>query len=82
MVEVFKTNVCDKDLANAIVDMIHKTFEDHRANFDLDDCDHILRVETNVECIEAILIIALLQDYGCHAEILEDEQFESFTVPS
>ncbi len=35
MVEVFKTNVADKDQANILVDQIHKNFTDYKANFDL-----------------------------------------------
>ena len=41
-----------------------------RWNFDLDDCDHILRVEV---CAWAIpRVVALLAEYGFHCEELPD----------
>lgn len=72
MVEVFKTNVNDKDLAFAMIELIHKTFEGYRANFDLDDCDRILRIESCENQIEPSMVINLLGDYGFQAEILDD----------
>lgn len=75
-VEVFRTNVDDQDIAGAIVDMIHKTFDGYQANFDLDDCDRILRVQGIAETIDAVMIINLLQDYGFNAEILDDSVME------
>ena len=72
MVEVFKTNVNDKDLALAMIDMIHKTFDGYRANFDLEDCDRILRIESQVNDIEPLMIISLLSDYGFQAQVLDD----------
>ena len=46
MVEVFKTNVKDRDQAKMLIDQIQKTFTDFTANFDLEDCDKILRVKS------------------------------------
>ena len=73
MVEVFKTNVKDQELADKLIGQIHKTFSDYRANFDLQDCDNILRVKCMTGSIESILLIYLLKEYGCNAEILQDE---------
>lgn len=75
-VEVFKTNVIDRDIASAIVEMIHKTFDGYQANFDLDDCDRILRVKGGGEKVDSAMIIGLLHDYGFHADILDDEVME------
>lgn len=72
MVEVFKTNVNDKDLALAMIEMIHKTFDGYRANFDLEDCDRILRIESRQNDIEPSMVIGLLGDYGFRAEVLDD----------
>ncbi|MDR7209418.1 hypothetical protein [Flavobacterium piscis] len=44
-VEVFKTNVqkeCDKDY---VINVIQAQFPDYKINFDLEDCDKILRIE-------------------------------------
>lgn len=72
MVEVFKTNVKDRDQAKMLVDRIHQTFNGYTANFDLDDCDKILRVKSLEGCIEATLLVDLLLNSGFHAEVLPD----------
>src|SRR6478609_6922826 len=43
-VEVFKTNVADPERAKWLVDQIERNFTNCKVNFDLDDCDRILRV--------------------------------------
>ena len=73
MVEVFKTNVADPRQAQALVDEIQSEFTQYAANFDLDDCDRILRVETHGNSIENIDIIGLLNSRGWGCEVLEDE---------
>jgi hypothetical protein len=73
MVEVFKTNVKDCDHATSILDRIHKTFTDYTANFDLEDCDNILRVKCSNAFIEPQCIIELVQDLGFYAEVLQDK---------
>lgn len=45
MVEVFKTNVGDKIIADKITAELQRLFGGN-INFDLDDCDKILRVES------------------------------------
>ena len=72
MVEVFKTNVNDHDHANKLISQIHKSFFEYTANFDLEDCDKILRVKCTTGVIQSSLLIDLLKDFGFHAEILPD----------
>jgi len=72
MVEVFKTNVQDPDNANLLLDQIHKTFKGYKANFDLEDCDKILRIVFTSELMDSSALINLLQGYGFEAEILPD----------
>jgi hypothetical protein len=72
MVEVFKTNVTDQCLANRLLDHIHKTFPDYKANFDMQDCDKILRVTSTTGFIQSASIIYLLKGFGCIAEVLPD----------
>jgi hypothetical protein len=72
MVEVFKTNVKDRKYSLLLLAQIHNTFTNYKANFDLDDCDKILRVECADGIVEATLIIELVRQSGFHAEILED----------
>ena len=44
MVEVFKTNVPDQRIADTIIAELLALFPHYRINFDLEDCDKILRV--------------------------------------
>ena len=74
MIEVFKTNVKDHELANMLVDQIHKTFVGYKANFDLQDCDNILRVKSATASIQCECLINLLKDFGFHAEVLPDDR--------
>ncbi|MEJ7738429.1 MAG: hypothetical protein WKF97_13450 [Chitinophagaceae bacterium] len=73
MVEVFKTNVTDQRCADILVDQIHTCFVDYSANFDLQDCDRILRVKSTNGLIESSSVINILKDWGYHAEVLPDE---------
>ena len=70
-VEVFKTNVTDPERAKWLVDQIEGNFTNCKVNFDLDDCDRILRVvfEGKMQCN---LLIDLLNNAGCIAEVLPD----------
>lgn len=73
MVEVFKTNVRDPDQADTLIDLIHQSFKEVEANFDLDDCDRILRVESSTGVIPSQILIEFLKKFGCQAEVLPDE---------
>ena len=73
MVEVFKTDVTSADQAGKLLVQIHASFKDYRANFDLQDCDHILRVKSNASAVCPVLVIDLLAKAGHHAEVLTDE---------
>lgn len=70
-VEVFKTNVADPERAKWLVDQIERNFTNCKVNFDLDDCDRILRVVFEGK-IQSDLLIDLLQHVGCKAEVLPD----------
>ncbi|TDH21256.1 hypothetical protein EXU57_20155 [Segetibacter sp. 3557_3] len=73
MVEVFKTNVQKRAIANILIDEIHRSFPAYRASFDLDDCDKILRVECRSHPVQANELIILLKDFGFQAEVLPDD---------
>jgi len=70
-VEVFKTNVVDPERAKCLVDQIERNFTHCKVNFDLDDCDRILRVVSEGK-IQSDLLIDLLKNVGCTAEVLPD----------
>ena len=71
-IEVFKTNVTNSQLATRLIEEIHRTFDDYRANFDLSDCDGILRVVSSTANIQSAYFIEWLKKYGCCAEVLPD----------
>lgn len=71
-VEVLKTSVLHADEAKRIIDRIHATFINCHANFDLDDCDRILRVESD-RAIQAADLISILNACGFDADVLPDD---------
>lgn len=73
MVEVFKTNVYEQRHAMMLLDRIHAAFSHYAANFDLEDCDRILRVKCATGLIPPQGLIALLKDHGFEASVLPDE---------
>ena len=73
MIEVFKTNVEDSCHADLLIEQIHKKFNRYIVNFDLEDCDKILRVACKTGNIEPAGLINFLNEFGYDAEILDDE---------
>jgi len=67
MVEVFKTNIHKREVAIQIIGRLQPLFPDGRINFDLDDCDRILRVEALEICCEAIIALLNADGYECLA---------------
>jgi len=68
MVEVFKTNVKHRELAEQLTSILRDRFAFFKINFDLEDCDKILRVEGKKICVETI--IEILSTHGLECEIL------------
>ena len=68
MVEVFKTNVEQKEMAEQLVSTLYLRFPLSKINFDLEDCDKILRIEGHQICIQTI--IELLNGRGFECEVL------------
>jgi hypothetical protein len=69
MVEVFKTNIEDKTAAMRIAAELNGYFPGGRINFDLDDCDKILRVESDNIIPEEVTNILTRKGFIC--EVLE-----------
>ena len=69
MVEVFKTNVQKKAQSKMLLSALSEEFPSIKINFDLSDCDKVLRVEG--ETMEAVRIMILLEKYGFTCEILD-----------
>jgi len=68
MIEVFKTNVHEVEQSKMIVGKLLEHFPNSAINFDLEDCDKILRI--NASSISNQKIIELLDSYGYHCEVL------------
>ena len=45
VVEIFRTNISNDIQAADVLDNLYKQFPGYKINFDLDDCDNILRIE-------------------------------------
>lgn len=68
MVEVFKTNITNAKSAKPILIALSKLLPNSYINFDLEDCDNILRIEN---CnINPNVIIDVLNSSGFYCEPL------------
>ncbi|MEO5910511.1 MAG: hypothetical protein ABIP95_06460 [Pelobium sp.] len=72
MVEVYSTNVKDIKQADFLLQQLGIRFPTYESNFDLDDCDNILRVKSVVEKIEVFQVIDFLNSFGFIATVLKD----------
>jgi hypothetical protein len=73
MVEVFKTNVAHHLEASWLINQIQIKFTTYHANFDLEDCDKILRVLALDGTVHSQSILDLLLAFGFDAEVLPDD---------
>ena len=69
MVEAFKTNVQKKTQSKMLLSSLCEAFPSFKINFDLSDCDKVLRVEG--DNIEALSIMLLVKENGFRCEILD-----------
>jgi hypothetical protein len=69
MVEVFKTNITDKTIADEVIHELQMVFPKGLINFDLDDCDNILRIEN--ENVIPDFVSEVLMRKGFICEVLE-----------
>ena len=72
MIEVFKTDVDDSKYADILVEHIQRIFQGYEVNFDLQDCDKILRVKNVCGMVNSDRLIQVLSKFGFHAEVLQD----------
>lgn len=79
MVEVFKTDVASSATARQLITAIVQELNGCLANFDLEDCDRILRVCREAGPVDAEAVIALMRRYGYTAQVLEDTVVPTFT---
>ncbi len=71
-VEVFKTNVETGEQAEQLINLISASFPHYSVNFDLEDCDRILRIKSGASFILCNEVINLLKKFNYTAELLPD----------
>lgn len=69
MIEVFKTDVQNNRQSKLLVKKLEHSIPGSIINFDLDDCDKVLRIEGDSFSPEAV--IKLLNINGQYCEILD-----------
>ncbi|WP_286862370.1 MULTISPECIES: methyltransferase type 11 [Sphingobacterium] len=67
-VEIFKTNVCKYREAQQIVTTLLGLFSAYKINFDLDDDENILRIESSQSDIDASRVMKQMFDWGYECE--------------
>ncbi|HEU5366757.1 MAG TPA: hypothetical protein VFU62_14560 [Hanamia sp.] len=65
MIEVFKTNVYATINSEKIIEILYQHFPKCKINFDLDDCDNILRIEGSDFETEKIKLIVNENGFLC-----------------
>jgi hypothetical protein len=65
MVEVFKTNVEKISQSKILLQKLSSHFPSHKINFDLTDCDRILRVQGANVSSEKIIELLSEENYQC-----------------
>jgi len=68
MVEIFKTNVEDPNQAQQVIALLSHHFPAFMINFDLHDCDKILRIKG--ESIPIDEIVSLVSQTGFYCAVL------------
>lgn len=69
MIEVFKTNVSSEKKSKVIIDALHILMPQAKINFDLEDSDKILKIESSSIATHTVIEYLLLFD--TRAECME-----------
>lgn len=70
MIEVFRTNIQDKEAADCILLKLQHQFPDAEVNFDLEDCDKVLRINSPKSMINIKKITDIVKGLGYTIDIL------------
>ena len=68
-IKVYKTNVNNRELAKEILRKIREELPESDPSFDLDDCDKVLRVESQMD-VKEVLIKEIIEKCGHQMEVL------------
>jgi len=72
MIEIFKTNITKKREARLILKHLLNMLPGAAVNFDLEDCDRILRIESRSQYFDTRLICELVSNMGFECRVLND----------
>jgi hypothetical protein len=67
MILVFKTNVNSFSKVRRIAPKFNRLFPNSKWNFDLEDCDRILRFESDNDILKEIIILMKILGFECEA---------------
>lgn len=65
MIFVFKTSVKNKTEVRILGSYLNTLLQEARWNFDLDDCDKILRIESQAEISDATIKLLQTKGFEC-----------------
>ena len=71
-VEIFKTDVQEAARAKRVIAMLGRKHPDYLVNFDIEDVDRILRIESTTAQISSVEIESLVADLGVYCKIFAD----------
>jgi hypothetical protein len=70
MVEVFKTDIDQKTKADEVVTILNLRFPSYKINVDFDDCDRVLRIESDILNVDEV--VSIVRERGVEIEELRD----------
>ncbi len=65
MIKIFKTSIKSHSEAREVVRILSGQFPEYKINFDLEDCDRILRIENNILHSNAIVQLLESRQHVC-----------------
>ena len=65
MIFVFKTSVQNENQINDLSSRLNKLLKDAQWNFDLDDCDKILRIDCQAEVLDETIRLLQTNGFDC-----------------
>ena len=82
MVEVFKTNIRTRAHALAIGSCLQDVFKGYLINFDLDDCDRIMRIRSLYSEVDNERVCRIVLAMGFEASVLSDDPAPTYAFES
>jgi hypothetical protein len=70
MILIYKTTVQNRDEADSITELILNEIPSCDISFDLDDCDHVLRIESKNGKIDEHVIYRIFRKQNHNLEVL------------